>query len=142
MRVLNFSTGSADEQGMPEIPENDPKLALLAHLMGGESLRLAYNATEAATMLGLSRSSLYSEVRRHRIRRTRRFGLFPRLELLRYLLEDLEPCGADAPLACGSSADEARRHRRRFRRRSVVRDHAVGRQQRSDASSDSPKTNS
>src|SRR5258705_4761404 len=112
---------------MSEIPKNDPKLALLAHLMGGESLRLAYNATEAATMLGLSRSSLYKEVRQQRIRRTRRFWLFPRLELLRYLLEDLEPCGADAPPTCGSGPDEARRHRRRFRRRSVVGDHAVGR---------------
>jgi len=127
---------------MSEIPENDPKLALLAHLMGGESLHLAYNATEAATMLGLSRSSLYAEVRQHRIRRTRRFGLFPRLELLRYLLEDLEPCRAEAPPACGSGADEARRHRRRFRRRSVVRDHAFGRQERSAVTSDSLKTNS
>lgn len=126
----------------PNLRLSDPKLALLDHLRSGESLRLAYNATEAARMLGLSRSSLYEEVRRHRFRRTRRFGLFPRLELLRYLLEDLEPCEADAPPACGSGADEARRHRRRFRRRSVVRDHAFGRQECSAATSDSPKTSS
>jgi hypothetical protein len=126
----------------PNLRLSDPKLALLAQLMSGDSLRLACNATEAARMLGLSRSSLYEKVRRHRIRRTRRFGLFPRLELLRYLLEDLEPCGADAPPACGSGPDEARRHRRRFRRRSVVRDHAFGRQECSAAISDSPKTNS